>query len=90
MKTIVAVCGHGLGSSFMVEMNIKAVLKEAGISGYSVSHESLTSFDNKCDILVTGKDLDDATKQYKGTKVLLNNLVSKDEMREKLLPVLSK
>ena len=28
---IMAVCGSGLGSSFMVEMNIKKVLKKIGV-----------------------------------------------------------
>jgi PTS system ascorbate-specific IIB component len=32
MKKIMAVCGSGLGSSFMVEMNITEVLKELGVS----------------------------------------------------------
>ena len=33
MKRIMAVCGSGLGSSFMVEMNITDVLNELGVSG---------------------------------------------------------
>ena len=41
MKTIMAVCGSGLGSSFMVEMNITDVLNELGISDYKASHNSL-------------------------------------------------
>lgn len=28
---IMAICGSGLGSSFMVEMNIKKVLKKMGV-----------------------------------------------------------
>ena len=42
MKRIMAVCGSGLGSSFMVEMNITDVLNELGVSGeYEASHTSL-------------------------------------------------
>ena len=29
---ITAVCGTGLGSSFMLEMNVKKVLKELGVT----------------------------------------------------------
>lgn len=40
MNRIMAVCGSGLGSSFMVEMNVNEVLSELGLSGYEVSHSS--------------------------------------------------
>lgn len=38
-----AVCSSGLGSSFMVEMNIQAVLKELGIEGVEVTHFDMGS-----------------------------------------------
>jgi ascorbate PTS system EIIB component len=41
MKFLV-VCGNGLGSSFIVEMNVKKVLKELGIEG-EVSHKRIIS-----------------------------------------------
>ena len=39
---IMAVCGSGLGSSFMVEMNIKKVLKKIGVEA-EVEHSDLAS-----------------------------------------------
>ena len=39
---ILVVCGVGLGSSFMIEMNVKKVLKELGIEA-EVSHTDLTT-----------------------------------------------
>jgi len=39
---ILAVCGSGLGSSFMLEMNIKKVLKELGVEA-EVGHSDLAS-----------------------------------------------
>jgi len=39
MKKIMAVCGSGLGSSFMVEMNITDILNELGVADqYEASH----------------------------------------------------
>ena len=38
-----AVCGSGLGSSFMVEMNINSVLNDLGVSGVEVAHYDLGS-----------------------------------------------
>lgn len=31
MKKILVVCGNGLGSSFIVEMNVKKILVEFGV-----------------------------------------------------------
>lgn len=39
---IMAICGSGLGSSFMVEMNIKKVLKKMGVEA-EVEHSDLSS-----------------------------------------------
>lgn len=39
---IMAVCGSGLGSSFMMEMNIKKVLAKLGVEA-EVSHTDLSS-----------------------------------------------
>ena len=39
---IMAICGSGLGSSFMVEMNIKKVLKKLDIEA-EVEHSDLSS-----------------------------------------------
>jgi len=39
---IMAICGSGLGSSFMVEMNIKKVLKKLEIDA-EVEHSDLSS-----------------------------------------------
>lgn len=38
-----AVCGSGLGSSFMVEMNIQSVLKDLGVEGVEVAHYDMGS-----------------------------------------------
>ncbi len=88
MKKIVAVCGMGLGSSFMVELNIKNVINDAGINGYEVTHSDVSGFDNNAEILVVSKDLDDATKTFKGKKILLTNIIDKEELKTKLLAVL--
>ncbi|MFP3489643.1 PTS sugar transporter subunit IIB, partial [Staphylococcus sp. SIMBA_130] len=41
MKKILVVCGNGLGSSFIVEMNVKSILNELGIEA-EVDHTDLT------------------------------------------------
>ena len=54
---ILAVCAHGLGSSFLMEMNIKKVLAKLGIEA-EVGHAdfSVTS-GNDADVFVMGADI---------------------------------
>lgn len=84
MKTIMAVCGSGLGSSFMVEMNITDVLNELGISDYKASHNSLADATaDQADIFVTGLDLE-ASASHLPNLIVLNSLLDKEELKEKL------
>ncbi len=84
MKTIMAVCGSGLGSSFMVEMNITDVLNELGITDYQASHNSLAdATSDQADIFVTGLDLETSASHLPNL-IVLNSLLDKDELKEKL------
>lgn len=42
MKKVLVVCGNGLGSSFIIEMNVKKILTELGMQA-EVSHTDLAS-----------------------------------------------
>ncbi len=54
---IMAVCGSGLGSSFMMEMNIKKVLAKLGVEA-EVSHTDLSSVvADDADLFVMAKDI---------------------------------
>lgn len=85
MKKIMAVCGSGLGSSFMVEMNITEVLNELGLSDqYEGCHTSLADVtSNDADIFVTALDLAESANHLPNL-IVLNSLLDKDELREKI------
>lgn len=85
MKKIMAVCGSGLGSSFMVEMNITEVLNELGLSDqYEGCHTSLADVtSNDADIFVTGLDLAESASHLPNL-IVLNSLLDKDELKEKI------
>lgn len=85
MKKIMAVCGSGLGSSFMVEMNITEVLKELGVSDqYEGCHTSLAdATSDDADIFVTGLDLADSASHLPNL-IVLNSLLDKEELKEKI------
>ncbi|MFT0803128.1 PTS sugar transporter subunit IIB [Bacillus swezeyi] len=84
MKKILVVCGNGLGSSFIVEMNVKTVLSQLGIDA-EVSHTDLTTGKSeKADIYLGSKDLisqlDDGTR----TVIGLTNLFDQNELKSVL------
>jgi len=79
-----AVCSSGLGSSFMVEMNIQAVLKELGIEGVEVTHFDMGSAAPElADTFFVGADLADSA-QHLGNVIVLNSIIDLDELKEKV------
>lgn len=87
MKILVC-CGSGLGSSFMIEMNIKNVLKELQVENVTVNHSDLTSAAGiKADIYVATKDIA-VNLTSLGTTVSLNNMIDKKELKDKIEIVL--
>ncbi len=84
MKKVAAICGMGFGSSFVVEMNIKKVLKELGLHDVEVEHTDLGSaYEGMADLLVCGRDLEDNCKKY-GDTLSLTNIFDKAELHEKM------
>lgn len=81
---IMALCGSGLGSSFMVELNIKSVLKDMGIINIEVGHTSIAqSNPDLADLFVVGADLAGSLNSYTNL-VVLKNIMDKNELKEKL------
>lgn len=86
VRKIMCACGSGLGSSLMVEMNINDVLKKMGKSDIQVSHSTTSDVKpGAADLFVVGRDLADFIKDVpEDSKVILNNIVDKNELQEKL------
>jgi ascorbate PTS system EIIB component len=84
MKKILVVCGNGLGSSFIVEMNVKNLLNQMGVEA-DVSHTDLTTAKSeKADIYLGPQDiistLDDGTRTIVGLK----NILDQNELKSAL------
>jgi len=90
MKKVVCICGSGLGSSFLVEMNVKAVLKDLGLSDIEVEHTDLGSaWPGIADLIVCGKDLYDNLERF-GDTLPLDNIMDKVELKGKMQEYLTK
>ncbi|MCI1880691.1 MAG: PTS sugar transporter subunit IIB [Sporolactobacillus sp.] len=91
---IAAVCQSGLGSSFMVQMNIEAILHEENVD---TSHIEITHFDTgglneqAADYFFLGNDLKDQASGLPEDRVyLLKSLIDKEELRGKINEILDK
>lgn len=90
MLNILVVCGNGLGSSFACQMTTEAVLKELGVEA-KMDHIDISSVAGlHPDLIISGRNFE---KQFERItvncpKLFLERLVDKNEIREKLTPVL--
>ena len=75
MLRIGTACGSGLGSSFMVQMNIESVLSDLNVSDVEVEHYDLGGADpHAADIADSASHLGDVR--------ILNSIIDMDELRE--------
>ncbi|WP_301098544.1 PTS sugar transporter subunit IIB [Otariodibacter sp.] len=81
---IMAVCGSGLGSSFMMELNIKKALAKLGMEA-EVNHTDLSSVTlDDADVFVMAKDIAESSSIPADRIITVKNLVSVSEFEEKL------
>ena len=85
IKSIMCCCGGGVGSSFIVQMNVESLLKKHGIEDVSVDHVSVSEISMMpVDLYVVESDLAPFLKD-KPRVVTLDNIMSMPELEEKLL-----
>lgn len=81
---IMAVCGHGIGSSFMMEMNIKKALAKIGVEA-EVGHTDLASVTPAdADVFVMAKDIACSSNIAEDKIIVVKNIISVSEFEEKL------
>ena len=81
---ILVMCGNGLGSSFMMELNVKKALKELGKTA-DVDHTDLTSATSRdADIYIATEDIMENFNKEGVIKVALKNIMDINELKEKL------
>ena len=87
---LVCICGSGLGSSFLLEMNVKDTLKALGVEGVEVEHSDLDSCtSDMADVFVVAVDIADEVHRL-GEVVIINNIIDKKELHEKLKELMIK
>jgi PTS system ascorbate-specific IIB component len=88
---ILAVCGMGLGSALLIRMTIERVAKSMGIDAVVETADIGTARGSAmdADIVVTSGHLAERLGEIPGALVIVKNLMSEDEVTEKLTEVIS-
>ena len=87
MKVMI-VCGFGLGSSMVLKMTLDDVLKEEGLDVETFCMDSYTARGQDYDLVFTYNELLYLFDNTKQPKVVIQNFLSKDEIREKGLDLI--
>ncbi|MFP7483964.1 PTS sugar transporter subunit IIB [Priestia filamentosa] len=82
MKKVLVVCGNGLGSSFIVEMNVKKALEELGLQA-EVSHTDLASSKSEeADLYLGAQDIVENLEDGNRNVVGLVNLLDQEAIKK--------
>lgn len=87
--TIMTICAVGVGSSLMLKYNVREILDKHKIEAELTNADMTTAKGQEADIVIIAPDLLHAIEGAKNLKkiVVLDNIVSKRELEEKLVPV---
>ena len=86
INKILCCCGSGLGSSLIVHMNTEDVVKALGHPEIEVDHTTISDINpTAADLFVVAGDLRDFVINIPDEqKVILDNILDKDELQQKL------
>ena len=88
---IMVVCGHGLGTSLMMEMSVKSIIADFGITA-DVDHQDLASAKGtSADVFIATRDIADQLESagVDGRVIALKNMIDKADMKKRLSDTLT-
>ncbi len=87
---IMTVCGFGLGSSMVLKLTLDGVLKENNIVADTFCSDATTATGETYDIVFTSKEMSHLFKNVTKPVVVIDNFLSKEEVRTKGLEIIQK
>ncbi len=82
MKKVLIVCGNGLGSSFIVEMNVKKIVAELGKEAEVGHTDFTTAKSEQADLIIAAKDIADQLSSHSAQVFGLTNLLDNAKIKE--------
>jgi ascorbate PTS system EIIB component len=87
---IVAVCGMGFGTSLMLLMEVQAIGKKHGFTIDGEATDLGSAKGRPCDFMVASSEIASELSDEAVEVVAINNLLDKDEIERKVMPVIEK
>jgi PTS system ascorbate-specific IIB component len=87
---IMTVCGFGLGSSMILKLTLDGILKENNIQAETFCADSTTAVGESYDVVFTSKEMAKLFNAVSKPVVVIDNFLSKEEIRTKGLEILKK
>jgi len=85
MLSVVTVCGAGVGTSMMLKMNTKNILRDANIEA-DVDSSDIGSLDSSnYDLVITTSDFAKVIRSKDANVLKIDNLTDKEYLRDELL-----
>ena len=84
------VCGFGLGSSMILKITLDGILKENNIQAETFCADSTTAVGESFDVVFTSRDMSQLFKNVTKPVVVIDNFLSKDEIKAKGLEIVQK
>jgi ascorbate PTS system EIIB component len=84
---IMVVCGFGLGSSMVLKLTLDGVLKDENIRADTFCADEATAKGHKFDAVFASKEMAGLFANIEKPVVIIENFLSKDEVREKGLDI---
>ncbi|MEM4488915.1 MAG: PTS sugar transporter subunit IIB [Desulfurococcaceae archaeon] len=82
---IIAVCGMGMGTVFLIKMNLEKILKELKVPAeVEATNISSLSIGPAADLIVASMDFEKVLAGKNIPKIFLRNLLDTQELRSKL------
>lgn len=85
---IAMLCGMGFGTSMMLKLFVDDILKSEQIKAETLAWDLGSFKGQNADIVVAASDMEMHLKNTNAIVVLIQNLVDKQEIREKILAAL--
>ena len=84
IHSIICCCGNGIGSSILMELNLRKALVKLGRKDVAVGHACLTDIgESEYDLIVTGEEMIDEVRRFPRV-IIMQRLISEQELTEKL------
>lgn len=85
---ILCVCGTGQGSSLILKMSVEEILKSKGLSADVDNTDTSWANTERCDFIVTSKEIADSITNPNAKKVIITSYFNKTVLEQEIAEII--